>query len=81
MRLERKPPEYLIRLAKELRTIWDDREYVEGTAYLVRSEEDCNTMLEFIRNGENVTVETVCIYPSFSAESARNWISRNQNRP
>lgn len=59
--MKRKPPEYLARLVKELRTIWDDREFVEGTAYLVRNEEDCNTLLEFIRNGENVTVETVCV--------------------
>ena len=60
--MKKKPPEYLSQLVRELRIIWNDREFIEGTVNDLLNEEDCNTMLEFIRSGKNVTVETVCVF-------------------
>jgi len=60
--MTKKPPEYLIRLAKELKKIWDDREWVVGTINCVIEEEDCMSLLDFIENYDNVNVETITVF-------------------
>lgn len=48
-------------LVGELRRIFDDDEFVQGILILAETCEDREIVLEFIRTGINVTVETVTV--------------------
>lgn len=48
-------------LIEELRKIFDDEEFVTGILIYADSEHNRKKLLEFIRKGVNVTVETVTV--------------------
>lgn len=48
-------------LSAALRSVFDDDEFVQGILILAETDSDKREMLNFIKNGDNVNVESVTV--------------------
>lgn len=58
-------------LINELQKLFDDEEFITGILVYADNEDDRETILEFIKKGEDVTVETVTVL-ALELDSTRN---------
>lgn len=69
---EEKLPEITVKLISRLRDLLDDDEFVEGSLNCVQDEESQAVLLDYIEQGQNVTVSSVAILAyKLACDSAR----------